>query len=240
MLRLTTLSIVILLAMSTAASAQILTSAGEPQLPLYQVGSNKNPVLAWALSAALPGLGQFYNGQPQKGALQLGMTLFFVMAAAEYQDLPEVLGVSGLVGTWVWSMITRLWWQRPSMKSESKSLSSRGLEVASSVSMGGLNLEVKVFLKARTYDSQRASPGAHSESMESPHSATDWVLVGTKKDGPGVEPSHTRLSRLCYFLMNFRYIQFPSNLCSTSTPVHSAITSVNPIITCSYSSNVTP
>ena len=105
MLHRATLSLVILLAMPLAASAQVLKPAGEPRLPLYRVGPEKNPALAWALSAAFPGLGQFYNGQPQKGALHLGMTLFFIMTAAEYGGLPEELGFAGLVGTWAWSMI---------------------------------------------------------------------------------------------------------------------------------------
>jgi len=57
------------------------------------------------LSAVLPGLGQFYNGQPKKGALHLGLTLVFFVVAGEYQDMPEEVGVAGLVGTWVWSVI---------------------------------------------------------------------------------------------------------------------------------------
>lgn len=35
----------------------------------------KNPKLAGCLSGCLPGLGQFYNGESGKGAIQMGMAL---------------------------------------------------------------------------------------------------------------------------------------------------------------------
>jgi len=65
----------------------------------------KNPYLAWGLSALLPGMGQFYNGQPGKGALHLALIFGSFAAAAEYRGIPEEVGLVGLFGTWIWSMI---------------------------------------------------------------------------------------------------------------------------------------
>ena len=95
----------VLLGSPGAGWSQVLEPAGDPQMPLYGVTEGKNPLLAWALSAALPGLGQLYNGQEKKAALHLGMTGFFLAAAAEYGGMSEEHGVGGLVATWVWSMI---------------------------------------------------------------------------------------------------------------------------------------
>jgi len=39
----------------------------------YRAPSQKSPATAFLLSFLIPGLGQFYNGQPGKGAVQLGL-----------------------------------------------------------------------------------------------------------------------------------------------------------------------
>ncbi len=65
----------------------------------------QNPYLAWGLSALLPGMGQFYNGQPGKGALHLALLFGSFVAASEFRDIPEEVGLVGLWGTWIWSMI---------------------------------------------------------------------------------------------------------------------------------------
>jgi hypothetical protein len=68
-------------------------------------GAQKNPYLALGLSTLLPGLGQFYNGQPGKGVLHLVLLFGSFVAAAEYQGIPEEVGLVGMFGTYVWSMI---------------------------------------------------------------------------------------------------------------------------------------
>ena len=65
----------------------------------------KNPYLACGLSALLPGMGQFYNGQIGKGALHLALLLGSFVAAGEYRGIPEEVGLAGMFGTYIWSMI---------------------------------------------------------------------------------------------------------------------------------------
>ena len=84
----------------------------------------KNPLLAGCLSGFFPGLGQFYNGESGKGAIQMGMAgagflillIGASMSAVEVWDdwgtdsteAPEnimVVGVALYLGAWVWSVI---------------------------------------------------------------------------------------------------------------------------------------
>lgn len=59
----------------------------------------KNPVIAVLLSFFIPGAGQMYNDQVQKGALMLGGYILSWFLAI------LVIGFVGVVGIWLWSMI---------------------------------------------------------------------------------------------------------------------------------------
>lgn len=81
----------------------------------------RNPASAGCLSCIIPGLGQFYNGQPEKGCLQFGMvsggvTYAFFVGMAELYDsfgggssdssdavFYGSLGVAAFA--WLWSVI---------------------------------------------------------------------------------------------------------------------------------------
>ena len=66
----------------------------------------KNPYLAGGLSALLPGMGQFYNGQKSKGALHLVLWLGSAFAAAGWPEIiPEEVGQVGRWGSWIWSVV---------------------------------------------------------------------------------------------------------------------------------------
>lgn len=82
----------------------------------------KNPWLAFGLSFVAPGAGQFYNGQPYKGALQIvmyigGYTAFLLATDDDivYSDGTvldvnddDAIGGFGILiaaGTWLWSVI---------------------------------------------------------------------------------------------------------------------------------------
>ena len=81
----------------------------------------RNPASAGCLSCIIPGLGQFYNGQPEKGCLQFGMVsggvtyAFFVGMAELYDSFgggssdPSDAVFYGSLGiaafAWLWSVI---------------------------------------------------------------------------------------------------------------------------------------
>ena len=82
----------------------------------------KNPWIALGLSVLVPGLGQFYNGQPVKGGIQLGLvvggyTMFFlavdddlVYADGTVLDVDDDNAIGGLGilvagGVAIWSII---------------------------------------------------------------------------------------------------------------------------------------
>jgi len=108
----------------TKEPAQVSVS-GEQQTEYY--GSEKDPAVAVLLSALIPGVGQYYNGDMTKGVIMNvlyfgGWALYF---AAGYEDVwveddyywasygyyyeEETawlyVGLGMAVGTWVWSMI---------------------------------------------------------------------------------------------------------------------------------------
>ena len=87
-----------------------------------QAVERKNPYIACGLSVLVPGLGQFYNGQPVKGSIQLGLvvggyTMFFlaleddlVYADGTVLDVDDddAIGGLGLLvagGAVLWSII---------------------------------------------------------------------------------------------------------------------------------------
>ena len=55
--------------------------------------SAKNPWIAVLLSLLIPGVGQFYNNDPKKGGLMLGVAIVLSWTIIAY------------LGMWVWSMI---------------------------------------------------------------------------------------------------------------------------------------
>jgi TM2 domain-containing membrane protein YozV len=59
----------------------------------------KNPAVAVLLSFFIPGVGQFYNGDNQKGALMLGG---FILSAILTMVM---IGFIGMLGIWIWSML---------------------------------------------------------------------------------------------------------------------------------------
>jgi len=63
----------------------------------YAVG--KSPGLAVFLSFLIPGVGQFYAGDSKKGGIMLGCYLLSCVLLFVY------IGVAGVLGIWVWSMI---------------------------------------------------------------------------------------------------------------------------------------
>jgi hypothetical protein len=93
-----------------AQATQPDTTAQGQQKPVEQKKpKRKSPLLAFLMSTFIPSSGQFYNGQKEKGALQLaliagGLVIHF-MSTDEGDK--EVLGDPGLVIvaiTWMWSM----------------------------------------------------------------------------------------------------------------------------------------
>ena len=76
----------------------------------------KNPGTALLWSLLIPGGGQFYNGEAGKGILMLGMSVGFDVLSAigssmyvyDYSSggiLLELVGLAGVIGTSIWSMV---------------------------------------------------------------------------------------------------------------------------------------
>ena len=86
----------------------------EGEAPGAQVTEEKNPAAAMALSFLLTGGGQFYNGQPTKGLVQLGLGLgsgvIFLVGidqcyyATDWDCTVYGIGLAGLLATKIWSM----------------------------------------------------------------------------------------------------------------------------------------
>lgn len=87
-----------------------------------QAVERKNPYIAFGLSILVPGMGQFYNGQPVKGGIQLGLvvggyTMFYLAVEDDLVyadgtvldvDDDDAMGGLGLLvagGTILWSII---------------------------------------------------------------------------------------------------------------------------------------
>lgn len=74
---------------------------GGATLPIQQIQSQsqvatpgaKNPWIAVLLSFLIPGVGQFYNNDPKKGGLMLGVAIVLSWTIVAY------------FGMWIWSMI---------------------------------------------------------------------------------------------------------------------------------------
>ena len=71
------------------------------QKEIKQITSHKNPGIACVLSLIIfPGIGQFYNEQPSKGAA------FFVaglLGAVYYNEAPTGMGSLIFLGSWIFS-----------------------------------------------------------------------------------------------------------------------------------------
>ena len=68
----------------------------------------KSPEIAGAMSLFLPGLGQYYNGDPDKGLFQqiLFVSGIFLAARGFEENSPkQAVGIGLVVGTTVWSVI---------------------------------------------------------------------------------------------------------------------------------------
>ena len=69
----------------------------------------KNPWLAFGLSLLIPGTGQFYNGQHDKGVFQLGVVVFHYKDCRRIHDCygKDDLGILTLLGFGVhlWSIV---------------------------------------------------------------------------------------------------------------------------------------
>jgi len=85
------------------------------------IGANKSPGVAFALSFIFPGLGQYYNGEPLKAVIQEVLAVGGVVLAitqgvgetshpiaayreTEYNDW-YTAGMVLAIGTWCWSMV---------------------------------------------------------------------------------------------------------------------------------------
>ena len=75
------------------------------------VASAKNPWVAFTLSFAIPGAGQFYNGEPKKALVMLagmiGGLAFTVSSQTDDDDLNARMGIGilAMAGCSLWSMI---------------------------------------------------------------------------------------------------------------------------------------
>ena len=70
--------------------------------------SHKHPFVAFVLSAVIPGLGQVYNGELGKGAIQFGGALlgFRIGVHGIYKDNDQfIAGFLIHLGCWMWSWI---------------------------------------------------------------------------------------------------------------------------------------
>ena len=122
---------VILLLVALVGNAQMIATKQEDQLQYYAVNSSlidfasqnefkkRDPGVAFILSFFVSGTGQFYNGQPGKGAAMLGTSLLGVILYASGTKSEEVgggyttqksagtafTGVALIIGSGLWSMI---------------------------------------------------------------------------------------------------------------------------------------
>ncbi len=88
-------------------------AVGGQKSPVYK----KIPALSFALSFFVPGTGQFYNGQPGKGAIQLGVAAFGLALLLVETQAGVLMAVTGTgeggsfngawiyFGAWLWSVI---------------------------------------------------------------------------------------------------------------------------------------
>jgi len=109
---------------SFAQDGDATTEPASPTAAQVTQPSKREPIVAFALSFLIPGLGQFYNGDTTKGAIQLGgfaagLALMIAGSATDdvYDDWnfdnPDETDVSTLatvgaitaLGFWAWSAI---------------------------------------------------------------------------------------------------------------------------------------
>lgn len=64
--------------------------------------TKKEPFLALILSLIVPGVGQFYNGDMNKGFIMLGAAVACMVL--NFTIIGMILGIPGGIAVWIWSM----------------------------------------------------------------------------------------------------------------------------------------